>query len=213
MDGLVLVWDLDQTLVGWRSFNPISFTLNTYAIIILKEAFLAKQLGIVSTIMILSNNSHPEEAVDAIENEVGSKFDFIVARSHPARDQYQPLIKDLATVRRVIGYPVDANKVWLMDDMRHKMVYEGVHWIQIVKQANNPYGSGFHQDPDMTDYSPLQNAITASIKHVIPNNYTIFKGGRKTTNKQKHKQKQKQKGKQNKQYRSKKKNRTRSIKI
>jgi len=197
MDGLVLVWDLDQTLVGWNSFNPISFTLNTYAITILKQAFLAKQSGIVSTILILSNNSHPDEAVDAIEQKVGYKFDFIVARNHPDRDKDQPLIKDLETVRRVIGYPVVPDKVWLMDDMRHKMVDEGVHWIQIITQNNNPYKSGFHQNPDMTYYTRLQNVLTPS------------KGGRKNTNKQDKRYRERQREKQKRQYRSKKKNRTR----
>jgi hypothetical protein len=45
--------------------------------------------------------------------------------------------------------------------MRHKMVSEGAHWIHVAKQENNPFGSGFSEDPDMTDYSPLQNVVNA----------------------------------------------------
>ena len=96
-----------------------------------------------------------------------------------------------------LGYTGQPDKVWLMDDMRHKMVDEGVHWIQIITQNNNPYKSGFHQNPDMTDYTRLQNVLTPS------------KGGRKNTNKQDKRYRERQREKQKRQYRSKKKNRTR----
>ena len=48
--------------------------------------------------------------------------------------------------------------------MRHKMIDEGAHWIQITKQDNNPFGSGFFQDPDQTDYFPLLYAIDTNVK-------------------------------------------------
>ena len=44
------------------------------------------------------------------------------------------------------------------------MIDEGAHWIQIAKQDNNPFGSGFFQDPDQTDYFPLLNAIDTNSK-------------------------------------------------
>lgn len=158
--GLVLVWDLDQTLVGWSPME-MKFRLNTRAMTILKEAFIAKSSGIVKTIMVLTNNSDPDEAIDAIEEEVGSKFDYIIARNDPLRNKTNSTVKDLATVSRVLGYDVEPDNIWLIDDMRHKMVDEGAHWIQIAKQENNPFGSGFSEDPDMTDYSALQTILTA----------------------------------------------------
>jgi len=168
--GLVIVWDLDQTLVGWYSdeknneaWSPVGmkFRLNTRACAVLKEAFLAKRAGIVSKIMILSNNTNPEGPVAAIEKEVGSKFDYVIGRNHALRDKTNHTVKDLETVSRVLEYDVDPYKVWLIDDMRHKMVSEGAHWIHVAKQENNPFGSGFSEDPDMTDYSPLQNVVNA----------------------------------------------------
>jgi hypothetical protein len=168
--GLILVWDLDQTLVGWysdeknnESWSPteMKFRLNTRACAVLREAFLAKKAGIVSTIIMLTNNSHPEEAVAVIEEESDGEFDYIIARNDPLRNKTNAGVKDIATVSRILGYDVDPSKVWIIDDMRHKMVSEGAHWIQVVKQENNPFGSGFSENPDMTDYSPLQNLLNA----------------------------------------------------
>ena len=36
--------------------------------------------------------------------------------------------------------------------------------VQISKQNNNPFGSGFFQDPDQTDYFPLLYAIDTNVK-------------------------------------------------
>lgn len=162
MNGLVLVWDLDQTLVGWS--NDQKYTLNSRALSVLKEAFKSKKAGKVSSIIVLTNNSDPSEPINEIQAEIGFDFDYIVARNDPLRDKATPAVKDIATVNRVLGYDVDPNKVWLMDDMRHKMIDEGAHWIQIAKQDNNPFGSGFFQDPDQTDYFPLLNAIDINSK-------------------------------------------------
>ena len=179
--GLVIVWDLDQTLVGWYSdtknneaWSPVGmkFRLNTRAVSVLKEAFMAKKAGVVNTIMVLSNNTHPDQPVEVIEKEVGSKFDYVVGRNHPLRDTTNTTVKDLEIISSVIGYDVEPHKVWLIDDMRHKMVTEGVNWIHVAKQENNPYGSGFSEDPDLTDYSPLQNAINAYVRR---------KGGKRKT--------------------------------
>jgi hypothetical protein len=201
---------LDQTLVGWYSdsknneaWSPVGmkFRLNTRAVSVLREAYLAKAAGIVSTIMMLTNNSHPEDAVTAIEAASGAKFDYVIARNDPLRNKTTPAVKDISTVSRVLGYDVEPSKVWLIDDMRHKMIDEGAHWIQVAKQENNPFGSGFFQDPDMTDYSPLQNVINAYVRRRIPKDNTIFKGGKKHTKKQKGRGRGK--GKQNKRHRSK----------
>ena len=197
-EGLIVVFDLDQTLIGWYSdtknneaWSPVGmkFRLNTRAVSVLKEAFMAKKAGIVSTIMVLSNNTHPEEPVTAIEKEVGSKFDYIIGRNNPLRDKTNATIKDLATVNRVIGYDVEPHKVWLIDDMPHKMVAEGAHWVHVVKQENNPFVSGFSEDPDMTDYSSLQNVLNAYVRS------RVVKGGRKHTNKQKLKHKRRHRSK------------------
>jgi hypothetical protein len=162
MNGLILVWDLDQTLIGWS--DDYKYTLNSRALTVLKEAFKSKEAGRVSSILVLTNNSNPSEPIDAIQAEVGSEFDYVVARNDPLRDKTNPSVKDIATVNRILGYDVDPDKVWLMDDMRHKMADEGAHWIQIVKQDNNPFGSGFFQDPDQTDYFFLLRAMDTSTK-------------------------------------------------
>ena len=162
MKGLVLVWDLDQTLIGWSSDQK--YTLNSRGLSILKEAFKSKKTGKVSSIIVLTNNSDPSEPINEIQAEVGDDFDYIVARNDPLRDKATPAVKDIATINRVLGYDVDPSKVWLIDDMRHKMIDEGAHWIQIAKQDNNPFGSGFFQDPDQTDYFPLLYAIDTNIK-------------------------------------------------
>jgi len=161
-NGLVLVWDLDQTLIGWSSDQK--YTLNTKALFVLKEAFKSKKAGKVSSIIVLTNNSDPSEPINEIQAEIGFDFDFIIARNDPLRNKTNAGVKDIATVNRVLGYDVDPRKVWLMDDMRHKMIDEGAHWIQIAKQDNNPFGSGFFQDPDQTDYFPLLNAIDTKNK-------------------------------------------------
>jgi len=159
---LVLVWDLDQTLIGWSSDQK--YTLNTKALFVLKEAFKSKKAGKVSSIIVLTNNSDPSEPINEIQAEIGFDFDFIIARNDPLRNKTNAGVKDIATVNRVLGYNVDPKKVWLIDDMRHKMIDEGAHWIQIAKQDNNPFGSGFFQDPDQTDYFPLLNAIDTKNK-------------------------------------------------
>lgn len=162
MSGLILVWDLDQTLVGWSETHK--YTLNSRALSVLKEAFKSKRAGIVSSILVLTNNSDPSLPINEIQAEVGDDFDYIIARNDPLRDKVTPAVKDIATINRVLGYDVDPDKVWLMDDMRHKMIDEGAHWIQIAKQDNNPFGSGFFQDPDQTDYFPLLYAIDTKTK-------------------------------------------------
>jgi hypothetical protein len=172
MKGLVLVWDLDQTLIGWSSDQK--YTLNTKALSVLKEAFKSKNDRKVSSIIVLTNNSDPSLPINEIQAEIGFDFDHIVARNDPLRNKTNTNVKDIATVSRVLGYDVDPNKVWLMDDMRHKMIDEGAHWIQIAKQENNPFGSGFFQDPDQTDYFPLLNAIDTNVK----------RGGRRKRNRQ-----------------------------
>jgi len=159
---LILVWDLDQTLIGWS--NDQKYTLNTKALSVLKEAFKSKKAGKVSSIIVLTNNSDPSEPINEIQAEIGFDFDFIIARNDPLRNKTNAGVKDIATVNRVLGYDVNPSKVWLMDDMRHKMIDEGANWIQIAKQDNNPFGSGFFQDPDRTDYFPLLNAIDTNVK-------------------------------------------------
>jgi hypothetical protein len=162
MKGLILVWDLDQTLIGWSSDQK--YTLNSRALSVLKESFKSKNAGKVSSIIVLTNNSDPSEPLEEIQAELGFDFDHIVARNDPLRNKTNSTVKDIATVSRVLGYDVDPRKVWLMDDMRHKMIDEGAHWIQIAKQDNNPFGSGFFKDPDQTDYFPLLYAIDTNIK-------------------------------------------------
>lgn len=160
--GLVLVWDLDQTIIGW-SADTKTYVLNSLAIEVLRLAFQYHNdyslNGTINRIVLLTNNSDPDVPVEEIEQNVGFKFDFVINRTNPLRDTTNPLVKDIATVRRIVGYDVDPKDVWIMDDMKHILVDEGAHWIHIKTQADNPSGSGFFKDPDETNYTTLLTAI------------------------------------------------------
>lgn len=160
--GLVLVWDLDQTLIGW-SADSQTYTINSMAVEILKIAYQYhidfSFIGAVSKIIVLTNNSDPWMPVKEIESMVGHPFDYVIERGNPIRDKSNPFVKDINTVRRIVGYDVHPNNVWIMDDIKHKMVDEGANWIKIEKQNDNPFNSGFFKNPDETDFVPLMNAI------------------------------------------------------
>jgi hypothetical protein len=161
-NGLILVWDLDQTLIGWSADNK-TYTINSMAVEILSIAFQYhidfSSIGAIRKIIVLTNNSEPWIPVKEIETLVGHKFDYVIERGNTFRDTTNPLLKDMDTIRRIVGYNVHPNDVWIMDDIKHKMVDEGAHWIKIKQQIDNPFDSGFFKNPDETDYVPLMNAI------------------------------------------------------
>ena len=161
-NGLILVWDLDQTLIGWSADNK-TYTINSLAVEILSIAFQYhidfSSIGAIRKIIVLTNNSEPWIPVKEIESMVGHKFDYVIERGNTFRDTTNPLLKDMDTVRRIVGYNVHPNDVWIMDDIKHKMVDEGANWIKIKPQSDNPFESGFFKNPDETDYVPLMNAI------------------------------------------------------
>ena len=92
-DGLVLVWDVDQTLSG-QYFDPKLLTnpkikpldyviLNPNALEVIKKAFLAKTSGRVSHIGILTNNDN-EDFIRLVKEKIAIKtgysdiFDFTI---------------------------------------------------------------------------------------------------------------------------------------
>lgn len=161
-----MVWDLDQTIVGWN--DETTFVINDKAIEVLNAAFQqhikVNKHGTVEKIIMLTNNSDPILPVMEIEKRLGYRFDDVIDRNHPIRDDlYGIPPKDIETVNRYLGYDVNPDNVWIIDDVKHVMVGQGAHWLHIQKQANNPFGSGFHSNPDLTDYSPLLNAIKGQV--------------------------------------------------
>jgi hypothetical protein len=173
--GLVLVWDLDQTLIGWSADNR-TYTFNSKAIEILKFAFKRHKdfsnKNVIKSIIILTNNSHPDIPVGEIEQKTGYSFDYVIERHHGDRDKTNPLLKDMDTVRRIVDYDVDPEDVWIMDDIKHQMVDEGANWIPIKTQLDNPHHTGFFRDNDETCYDKLLLAID---NYVLPS-----KGGKRS---------------------------------
>ena len=176
-DGLVLVWDVDQTLSG-QYFDPNVFKknpavnvyqyviLNPKALKIIKKAFVAKSTGRVSVIGILTNNGDEEFInliISAIEKELNigeTPFDFVMTRNHPSRrlNEHQPKrLLDVEIMLRKIGRSTDnlANRVYFFDDMPDHVIRGEIppdHYIQITP----PY---VHEVADTTNWSPIETAL------------------------------------------------------
>lgn len=175
-DGLVLVWDVDQTLSG-QYFNPKVFKknaavnlyksviLNPKALDIIKKALTAKSTGRVSVIGILTNNGDEEFIKlikSAIEKTIGAEpiFNFIMTRKHPSRElnEHQPKrLLDVETMLREIGRSTDnlRDRVYFFDDMPDHVIRGEIppdHYIQITP----PY---VHQVPDTTNWEPIETAL------------------------------------------------------
>ena len=183
-DGLVLVWDVDQTLSG-QYFDPNVFTknpevnpydyvlLNPKALQVIQLANDAKMTGRVAIQGILTNNGDENFIrliITAIENKLGQKplFDFVMTRNHPSRestDQQPKRLQDIQTMLNEIGAPTTnlANRVYFFDDMVHVLKSElpADHYIQILP----PFlGKNLYENPDLkgeSDETNWQSILTA----------------------------------------------------
>jgi len=173
-DGLVLVWDVDQTLSG-QYFDPKKFNpavnpydyviLNPKALEIIEKAIAAKSTGRVSVIGILTNNGDEEFIkiiINAIQKKLGQKpiFDFVMTRNHHSRrlNDHQPKrLVDVQTMLTEIGASTGnlANRLYFFDDMPDHEIRREIppnHYIQITP----PY---VHEVPDTTNWEPIETAL------------------------------------------------------
>ena len=153
-DGLVLVWDVDQTLSG-QYFDPKLFTnpkikpldyviLNPNALEVIKKAFLAKTSGRVSHIGILTNNDN-EEFIRLVKEKIAIKtgysdiFDFTITANRPNKNVgvNGQLVKSIATIQEVL--PEEKNlseRIYFFDDMPDHVIRGELlpadHYIQIT---------------------------------------------------------------------------------
>ena len=200
-DGLVLVWDVDQTLSGQYfdpnvfsknpSVNPYDYVLlNPKALQVIQLANDAKKTGRVAIQGILTNNGDENFIrliITAIENKLGQKpiFDFVMTRNHPSRestDQQPKRLQDIQTMLNEIGAPTTnlANRVYFFDDMVHVLKYElpPNQYIQILP----PFpGKDLYENPDLKGESDETNwqSILTALRQLPPLSPSTSKGGRR----------------------------------
>lgn len=169
MAGLVLVWDMDNTLSGEYSNN---ITLNPNALRILQKAYNAKRSGTVSAIFLLTNNSDMEY-IDKVRIELLKRlglpetapspapFNYIMPRQHTNRPQsFDPpkRLQDVEFMMRQVKKGVGrlAERVFFFDDIPTHVLRNEIppdHYIQI----NPPFTAG---RPDHTDYNTIQRSLS-----------------------------------------------------
>ena len=171
-DGLVLVWDVDQTLSG-QYFDPKLFTnpkinpldyviLNPNALDVLKKALIAKTSGRVSHIGILTNNGD-EDFISLVKHAISIKidhpapFDFtITANRNQNVGPNGQLVKSIATIQEVL--PQEKNlseRIYFFDDMPDHVIRGELpadHYIQITP----PF---VFEIKDTTNWKPILDAL------------------------------------------------------
>lgn len=177
-DGLVLVWDVDQTLSGQYfdpklltnpKINPLDYViLNPNAREVIKTAFLAKTTGRVSHIGILTNNDNEEfislvKKKIAIEIDYPARFDFTITANRPNKNigPNGQLVKSIATIQEVL--PEEKNlseRIYFFDDMPDHVIRGELpadHYIQITP----PF---VFEIKDTTNWKPILDALTTNSK-------------------------------------------------
>lgn len=172
MSGLVLVWDMDNTLVGNyfdvenKSEKDILY-LNRNAVAVLQTAVNAKTRGNVDAIFMLTNNAD-KQFIEYVHERLKTRldvpvvFDYIMDRTHESRtpsDDPPKRLKDVEYMMEAVGLSTYnlANRVFFFDDIPdHKILAEipPAHYIHIF-----PRFEPFTQD--QTDFKPLLDAISA----------------------------------------------------
>jgi len=167
--GLVLVWDMDSTIVG-NYFNVRSnqeLIFNERAVAILKLAVEARKTGKVAAIFLLTNNSD-EEFIKLMRTRLALKlgvprvFDFAMQRYHPSRpfsEDPPKRLQDVAFMMNAIKKPTTnlQNRVFFFDDRGDHEIRTEIpssHYIQI----SPPYKPNIK---DATNFKPVANAIRA----------------------------------------------------
>ena len=180
MAGLVLVWDMDNTLSGEYSDR---ITLNPNALRILQKAIDAKRTGTVSAIFLLTNNSDLIY-IDKVRIELLKRlglpentpspapFNYIMPRQHMNRPQIFDPPKRLQDVEFMMmqvkkGVRGLADRVFFFDDIPTHVLRNEIpsdHYIQI----NPPFTAGRE---DHTDYRAIEMSLSP------------YSGGRKANKK------------------------------
>jgi hypothetical protein len=178
-DGLVLVWDVDQTLSG-QYFDPKLLTnpkikpldyviLNPNALKVIKKAFLAKTSGRVSHIGILTNNDNEDfirlvKEKIAIETGYSDIFDFTITANRPNKNigPNGQLIKSIATIQdKLPGEENLIKRVYFFDDMPDHLIRKEFgeefkdHYIQITP----PF---VFEIKDRTNWEPILTALATN---------------------------------------------------
>ena len=167
MAGLVLVFDLDQTLINTNEYHldmQLSRHLNKNIIENVLKPAVKNKGKTVSAILLLSNNSNMpyiEKVLDEIDRIVGKKvFDYIMPRNRgninsidvdpPKRlEDVKIMLTELrvAFIDKTLG-----SRVYFFDDNRHEIEHDLMksHYFLITW-------------PDRLDYTSLKNKITKRI--------------------------------------------------
>lgn len=175
--GLILVWDLDQTLVGeysdQRSATSEEIVLNPNAVVLLRKAIDAREKGIVSAIFLLTNNAD-EFFIKVVELTLSMKlkknyyfnvFDYIMSRNHPFRSP--PLDNPPKSLREVEYMLTEeklstenlASRVFFIDDNSQHSIGQQIprdHYIVVTP----PFVRAMIGH-DETDYSVLEAALVS----------------------------------------------------
>lgn len=172
MSGLVLVWDMDNTLVGnyydvtdTTSYNILYFNKN--AVDVLEQALIARDQRKVDAIFMLTNNSD-KDFIQYVHNRLKRRlkvpfvFDYIMDRTHEARplsDNPPKRLEDVEYMMRAVdlsSYNL-SSRVFFFDDIPdHEILNEipSSHYIHIF-----PRFEPFVQD--QTNFKPLLDAISS----------------------------------------------------
>lgn len=207
-NGLVLVWDLDQTIVGeysdQRDINSPDLVLNDKAVALLKKAVEARNKDKVSAIFLLTNNADEVFIMVAILKLTElifpknvtfhiSLFDYIMSRNHQFREAPK---EDPPKSLREVRYMMEKNnlstenlaeRVFFIDDRATHQIANEIpkdHYIVVTP----PFRKG---STDTTDYSVLEKALEEQTggkrkcllrRHLSKFRFKTKKGRRKKTN-------------------------------
>jgi hypothetical protein len=200
MAGIVLVWDLDNTISGEYSDR---ITLNPNALRILQKAIDAKRTGTVSAIFLLTNNSDIIY-IDKVRIELLKRlgladapspapFNYIMPRQHANRPQsFDPpkRLEDVEFMMRQVkkGVANLADRVFFFDDIPTHVLRNEIpqdHYIQIYP----PFIAG---RPDYTDYSTIERSLSPySGGRKVNKKKRTQKGGRRISKTSRHTQRKK----------------------
>ena len=168
-NGLVLVWDMDATLVGnyIDPEGPEPLLFNERALAILKRATEARKTGKVAAIFLLTNNSD-DKFIRLVKFQLSQRlgvplvFNYAMQRYHPARPLSQDppkRLQDVEYMMKEIRKPTDnlAERVFFFDDRGDHVIRSEIpedHYIQITP----PYKA---EVTDQTNFKPINAAIRA----------------------------------------------------
>jgi hypothetical protein len=181
--GWVLVWDLDQTIVGeysdQRRLDSEELVLNPKAVELLRLAVEAREKDIVSAIFLLTNNAD-DFFIKVVELTLSMKykknyhstvFDYIMSRTHPFRAPPEgdppKSLREVAYMMREVEAPIEnlAQRVIFIDDKKNHMIANEIPKENYI-HVSPPFTKG---SVDTTDYSFLEAALKTK------------KGGRRRT--------------------------------